>query len=71
MRRLCIPSDLQDTFEEAIDRHSLANVLDALSEICAGKATHIQENWQDTNLANRWEAIARLLATAEEKAHGL
>lgn len=33
--------------EAMIDVTSLSVVLDAISDICVGKAIHLQENWQE------------------------
>jgi hypothetical protein len=57
----------RDTLEQLIDRTNAATVLDAIAEICAGKALHIQENWQDEKTARPWErastAVTRLVRT--------
>lgn len=68
MKRPCIPDALLVTFEGAIDSHGLANVIDALSEICAAKADHIRENWQDSNTAHPWARMSEVLRTAETQA---
>lgn len=41
-----------------VDKFGVSNVLGMLSEICDGKADHIRANWQDENLAQRWEEVA-------------
>jgi hypothetical protein len=43
--------------ETLVDRHGLAQVLIALSEICGEKANHIATAWQDTTLAKRWAIL--------------
>ena len=67
MSRPCIPSDLRDTFESAIDLHGLANVVDALAEICTAKADHIRSNWQDRATAAPWVAASAQLQSLEAK----
>lgn len=47
--------------EQMVDRFSVRQVVDMLSEICAEKAEHIRVNWQDFSLAARWQAKAAKL----------
>lgn len=56
-----------------IDRHGLANVLQAIADVCNAKATHIQEAWQDKELSRGWLRVERRLDTAirEAKSNGL
>jgi hypothetical protein len=61
----CVPRELLVTFEGAIDSHGLANVIDALAEICAEKADHIRENWQDGQTAGPWSRMSERLRAAE------
>ena len=53
--------DLADLIEQQIDRYSLTVVLDALEEICHGKAIHLASNWQDTSSAKVWSQAASRL----------
>jgi hypothetical protein len=41
--------------ESCIDKHSLADVVIALAVIAEEKATHIEDNWQDRELAKSWQ----------------
>jgi hypothetical protein len=41
--------------EALIDAQTLAETLDDIGQICGYKALHVQENWQDSGLADRWE----------------
>lgn len=50
------PAMLQ--LESMVDKVGLRNVLYALEHICANKAAHVRENWQDNALAKRWNACA-------------
>ena len=50
-----------DALEAMIDQHGLDTVVLALSHICDEKAEHIRTNWQDENLADKWEALAGYL----------
>jgi hypothetical protein len=52
--------------EKIIDGTSLAKVCDMLAGICGEKASHIEENWQDTPLANRWQRASNRLHTLSE-----
>jgi len=50
--------------EAMIDQSSLSWVLDMLAVICSQKAEHIRENWQDYDLARRWEQASGICETA-------
>lgn len=45
----------KENLESMIDGSSVSEVLDLLGTICAEKAQHIRENWQDEPMAQRWE----------------
>lgn len=49
--------------EQLVDRHGLAGVVDALSDIAREKAEHIRVNWQDSVLADTWEDLAERLSS--------
>ena len=57
----------QAVLEAMIDAGTLAGVLEDLAEICAGKASHIQENWQDCRTAWPWVSAARSLGKLSGK----
>ena len=46
------------------DQIGLANLLDQLADICAEKAEHVANNWQDATLAAEWRRAGAVLATA-------
>lgn len=46
---------IEETIEALIDKHGLAAVTHALSCVCAQKADHIRETWQDLRLAQTWQ----------------
>lgn len=56
-----------DQLEALIDAVGLATLLDGIDIVCAGKAEHIEENWQDSGLARTWrkagEATGRFADT--------
>lgn len=54
-------TSLEDQLETLIDSHSLPNVLEALSQVCLGKASHLEENWQDSITAKSWQVVAQKL----------
>lgn len=65
-----VPRDLAIVIEQAIDRHGLANVLDAIAVICADKADHIRTNWIDgTNdpitQAHTWDRASAAIRRVE------
>ncbi len=51
---MAIERTLMNELERIIDREGLNTVLDAISEICFDKATHIAICWQDTKTAKAW-----------------
>ncbi len=50
--------DQKRMLEAALDASSLADVLEALAEICRDKSQHLQENWQDESAAQLWNKAA-------------
>ena len=50
----------KDRLEQIIDQVGLMRVLEDIGDICHGKASHIQSNWQDKELSE----IAQLWAKA-------
>tara|TARA_Y100000004_G_scaffold91862_1_gene102893 strand:+ start:55 stop:372 length:318 start_codon:yes stop_codon:yes gene_type:complete len=54
-----------DAIEAIIDKHGMADVMEMLVHICDEKASHIQHNWQDDELASAWHRVAdRLISTS-------
>ena len=53
-----------EKLERIVDSEGLGETLDALRDICFGKAEHIRANWQDRVLANTWERIGNRLDRA-------
>lgn len=53
--------------ESYIDRTSLADLLDIVSDVCLAKAEHHRENWQDDVAARGWEGAARKIAVLAAK----
>ena len=43
--------------ETLIDQHTLAQVLQALGQVCQEKADHIEVNWQEPRTAKQWRVI--------------
>lgn len=50
-----------EALEILINKTSLAEVLEAIGDICGEKANHIRENWQDEPMAKAWEKAGRVL----------
>jgi hypothetical protein len=48
-----------DAIEAIIDRVGMAQFTEAISAIAVAKSIHVEENWQDKNLAKVWTRIAR------------
>lgn len=51
----------RDDLERIVDRYSVAQVVQALCDICHEKADHLATNWQDHAAAARWQDKARKL----------
>ena len=47
-----------DALEAMVDGNHLANVLDALAEVCHAKAEHLGHNWQDEEAMAAWDGAA-------------
>ena len=47
--------ELRETLEGMVDAATLAVVLQELGEVCAEKAEHLRENWQDSESARSWQ----------------
>jgi len=47
--------DITSELEAILDSSKLDRVVYALGEICWAKAEHLRSNWQDEELARRWE----------------
>lgn len=52
----------ENTLEQLLDRHGLPELVDALAGICVHKVMHLEENWQDRQLAGKWARTASKLA---------
>lgn len=59
-----------DALEAMVDKIGLANLVEALAEICSAKADHVQSNWQDDALAAVWDRDAAVLLKASGKVNG-
>jgi hypothetical protein len=58
----------QDAIEQIVDAHGVSNTLRFLAEVCADKAGHILDNWQDEKTAKAWaQASKRLDAYAAQQ----
>src|SRR3972149_6284027 len=58
---------VRDHLEQAIDSTTLADVLEAIADICAEKSAYIMETWQDRSLSQRWLDAARMVRATSEK----
>ena len=56
----------EDTLEEMIDKHGLTEVIDFMVCICAKKASHLRENWQDESQSKAWSKAAQTLLKTED-----
>ena len=55
-----------DALERLIDANDLHAVMEAIAEICGGKAEHLRENWQDELAAVEWEKDAAVIEKTRE-----
>lgn len=58
---------LELLLENEIDKHGLKEVLEALESVAIEKALHIQENWQDEQLARQWRYNASEIGRTASK----
>ena len=58
---------MNDTLEQLIDTNGLSVVLNTLADICNLKAQHIEEAWQDRELARAWIRAALAIGTVSNK----
>jgi hypothetical protein len=61
-----LSQEAEYVLEGLVDAFGLQNVLNGLACIASGKADHIESNWQDQGLANRWEKAAVHLMNAAD-----
>jgi hypothetical protein len=47
-----------DDLERIIDDRGIAEVMMMLVHICDEKACHVEENWQDADLAKAWRRLS-------------
>ena len=63
---MSINQDQMTNLEAIIDKNSLHEVLNALADICAQKADHIQSSYQDKPLAKTWMKASKKLTELED-----
>ena len=68
---MAISIEQETDLEDTIDRTSLQVLLEAIQEICNGKADHFQIDWQDPIGAKAWLQAAKALDRAINKAADL
>ena len=56
--------ELAAELEPLVDRHGIADVLEALAVLGALKAEHVATNWGDQGLAQAWERVASKIEEA-------
>lgn len=56
-----------DILEPLVDQHGLLHILVALEIMCQEKVAHIDNTWQDRNLAKQWEKAASICIQAARK----
>ena len=53
--------------EALMDKHGAEKVLEAVAEVLNLKASHIEVNWQDRPMANRFNSAATMCFKAADK----
>lgn len=48
--------------EEAIDQHTIAEVIATLAEVCEALAERAMSNWRAADIAAKWQHIAKDLS---------
>jgi len=56
-----------DLIERCIDANNLQETLQMISSVCWEKASHVLSNWQDKELAGRWEKAAKAVESLSVK----
>jgi hypothetical protein len=56
--------DLENAVEALIDKQGLKAVLEAIENVCYGKAQHVEGAWQDVGLARAWERNGQVVGAA-------
>ena len=60
-------TNLEATVESLMDKHGADKVLEAVAEVLKLKAAHIEDNWQDRPMANRFQNAANACWRAADK----
>ena len=56
--------EMKGKLEQCVDDAGLETTLALLADVCAEKAQHIRECWQDEQLARTWDRAARAVLRA-------
>lgn len=57
----------RNALEALIDASNVEAVMQALSDICVDKASHLDEAWQDRETARLWNYAAGVIGVASTK----
>ncbi len=66
---ICDPTtpQFQEQLEAVIDRASISYMLATMAQIAFAKSDHAASNWQDANLAKRWDKLGVALDALSDK----
>jgi hypothetical protein len=53
-----VTEDREDTLARMVEEGQLANVMDALAEVCHARASECESRWDDVAAASRWKGAA-------------
>lgn len=67
MRETPDPDIITNILEPLVDRYGLTHVVAGLSLLCAEKAAHIRQNWQDKGWARAWDYDSNMLEDAARR----
>ncbi len=60
-------TEVEIAVEALMDKHGAEKVLEAVAEVLNLKASHIEDNWQDRPMANRFSNAATMCFKAVDK----
>lgn len=64
-------TETESAIEELLDRVDAEWFLACLASVCRAKAAHVLEAWQDSELASRWDVLAKEIDEAAVGTEGM
>ena len=60
-------NEVESAVEALMDKHGVEKLLEAVAHVLDLKAGHIEDNWQDRPMANRFLNASRMVFKAVDK----